>query len=89
MRYSNGIPLGAETNSKFVKYIMVAKGGHVVPIEVKSGVKGSMKSLYELLSKPQKDIPYAMRCSLENFGSFVSPAGKNISICPLYAISNI
>lgn len=86
---SNGIPLGAETNSKFVKYIMVAKGGHVVPIEVKSGVKGSMKSLYELLSKPQKDIPYAMRCSLENFGSFVSPAGKNISICPLYAISNI
>ena len=23
MRYSNGIPLGAETNSKFVKYIMI------------------------------------------------------------------
>ena len=161
---SNGIPLGAETNSKFVKYIMidnalmldflgisdntqeidkailtdtapnlvdkgsiaemmagleilkymspherhdlyywqdtnkgnaaevdyvVAKGGHVVPVEVKSGVKGSMKSLYELLSKPQKDIPYAIRCSLENFGSFVSPVGKPISICPLYAISNI
>ena len=134
---SNGIPLGAETNSKFVKYIMidnalmldflgisdntqeidkailtdtapnlvdkgsiaemmagleilkcmspyerhdlyywqdtnkgnaaevdyvVAKSGHVVPVEVKSGVKGSMKSLYELLSKPQKDIHYAIRC---------------------------
>ena len=161
---SNGIPLGAETNSKFVKYIMidnalmldflgisdntqeidkailtdtapnlvdkgsiaemmagleilkymspyerhdlyywqdtnkgnaaevdyvVAKSGHVVPVEVKSGVKGSMKSLYELLSKPQKDIPYAIRCSLENFGSLVSPIGKPISICPLYAISNI
>ena len=25
----------------------------------------------------------------ENFGSFVSPIGKPISICPLYAISNI
>ena len=161
---SNGIPLGAETNSKFVKYIMidnalmldflgisdntqeidkailtdtapnlvdkgsiaemmagleilkymspherhdlyywqdtnkgnaaevdyvVAKSGHVVPVEVKSGVKGSMKSLYELLSKPQKDIPYAIRCSLENFGSFISPVGKPIYICPLYAISNI
>ena len=33
--------------------------------------------------------PYAIRCSLENFGSFVSPAGKPISICPLYAISTI
>ena len=161
---SNGLPLGAETNSKFVKYIMIdnalmldflgmsdnswgreqdiltdtasnlvdkgslaemmvgleilkymspqerhdlyywqdinkgnaaevdyviSKGGHVVPIEVKSGVKGSMKSLYELLSKPQKDIPCAIRCSLENFGSFVSPSGKPISVCPLYALSNL
>ncbi|MGM9841733.1 MAG: ATP-binding protein [Candidatus Limisoma sp.] len=161
---SNGIPLGAEVNSKFVKYLMidnalmldflgisddikdetnsiltdsatelvdkgnvaemmagleilkymspherhelyywqdtnkgnvaevdyvVAKGGHVVPIEVKSGVKGSMRSLYELLSKPQKDIPYAIRCSLENFGTFTSPSGKPITICPLYAISNL
>ena len=161
---ANGIPLGVETNSKFIKYIMidnalmldflemsdniqdrekliltdtaenivdkggvtemmagleilkymspnerhdlyywqdtnkgnvaevdyvVSREGHVVPIEVKSGVKGSMRSLYELLSKPQKDIPYAIRCSLENFGSFLSPAGKPISICPLYAISNI
>lgn len=161
---SNGIPLGAETNSKFVKYLMIdnalmldflgmsdnsqdiektiltetaqnlvdkgglaemmagleilkymspnerhdlyywqdtnkgnlaevdyviSKNGHVIPVEVKSGVKGSMKSLYELLSKPQKDIPYAIRCSLENFGQFVSPVGKPITICPLYAMSNI
>ena len=71
-----------------VDYV-VAKGGHVVPIEVKSGVKGSMRSLYELLSKPQKDIPYAIRCSLENFGTFTSPSGKPITICPLYAISNL
>ena len=71
-----------------VDYV-VARAGHVVPIEVKSGIKGSMKSLYELLSKPQKDMPYAIRCSLENFGSFMSPVGKSISICPLYALSNI
>lgn len=75
-------------NAAEVDYV-IAKGGHVVPMEVKSGVKGSMKSLYELLSKPQKDIPYAIRCSLENFGSFMSPAGKPISICPLYALSNL
>lgn len=75
-------------NAAEVDYV-VAKGGHVVPIEVKSGVKGSMRSLYELLSKPQKDIPYAIRCSLENFGSFTSPSGKPITVCPLYAISNI
>lgn len=75
-------------NMAEVDYV-ISQGGHVVPVEVKSGVKGSMKSLYELLSKPQKDISSAIRCSLENFGSFMSPAGKPISICPLYAISNI
>ena len=75
-------------NMAEVDYV-ISKYGHVVPIEVKSGVKGSMKSLYEMLSKPQKDIQHAIRCSLENFGSFTSPMGKPISICPVYAISNI
>ncbi|MGM9716726.1 MAG: hypothetical protein ACI3YQ_00475 [Prevotella sp.] len=28
-------------------------------------------------------------CAVRHFGSFVSPIGKPISICPLYAISNI
>ena len=31
----------------------------------------------------------SIRCSLENFGEFVSPKGKKIIVNPLYAISNL
>ncbi len=71
-----------------VDYV-IPRGGTVVPVEVKSGTKGSMKSLYEFMSKPEKDIRSAIRCSLENFGLFTSPACKPIYVCPLYALSNL
>ena len=71
-----------------VDYV-IPRGGTVVPVEVKSGTKGTMKSLYEFMSKPEKDIRSAIRCSLENFGLFTSPAGKPIYVCPLYALSNL
>ena len=56
-------------------------------LEVKSGLRGSMASLYVFMDKEQ--IKYAIRCSLENFGEFVSPKGKKIIVNPLYAISNL
>ncbi len=71
-----------------VDYI-IARGSCIVPIEVKSGTKGSMSSMYSLMSNPQKHIENGIRCSLENFGTFLSPEGKRIDIIPLYAISNI
>lgn len=71
-----------------VDYV-IARGGNIVPIEVKSGVKGSMSSMYSLMRNPQKHIEGGIRCSLENFGSFDSPEGKRIDIIPLYAISNL
>jgi len=37
----------------------------------------------------KEHIKYAIRCSLENFGEFVSPKGKKILVNPLYAISNL
>ncbi len=71
-----------------VDYV-IARSGSIVPLEVKSGVKGSMSSMYSLMSHPQKHIESGIRCSLENFGAFQSPEGKRIDIVPLYAISNL
>ena len=69
-----------------VDYVL-SRGIDIVPMEVKSGLRGSMASLYVFMEK--EHINYAIRCSLENFGEFVSPKGKKILVNPLYAISNL
>lgn len=71
-----------------VDYVL-ARGGNVLPMEVKSGVKGSMSSMYSMMRNPEKHIERGIRCSLENFGSFNSPDGKRIDLVPLYAISQL
>lgn len=71
-----------------VDYI-IAQGSELVPIEVKSGVKGSMSSMYSLMRNPQKHINKGVRCSLENLGTFESPDGKEIDIIPIYAMSKL
>jgi len=69
-----------------VDYVL-SRGIDIVPMEVKSGLRGSMASLYVFMEK--EHIKYAIRCSLENFGEFISPKGKRIVVNPLYAISNL
>ncbi len=70
-----------------------AKNGGVLPIEIKSGMKGGMKSLW--LFMREKHLSSAIRCSLENFGQFeyvdkeASDAIRKVEIYPLYAISNL
>ncbi len=65
----------------------------VVPIEVKAGMKGGMKSLW--LFMREKGLTNAVRCSLENYGDFIftdiecSNAQRHVKICPLYAISRL
>ena len=54
----------------------------IVPLEVKSGTKGSMQSMFQFLN--EKQYQYGIRCSMENFGSF-----QNVKIYPLYGISKI
>lgn len=71
-----------------VDYV-IAQGSEIVPIEVKSGVKGTMSSMYALMRNPQKHINKGIRCSLENLGTFQSPEGKAIDIIPIYAISKL
>lgn len=65
----------------------------IVPLEVKAGVQGGMKSLWEFMR--EKNITQAVRCSLENFGAFdytdtkSDNAIRHVTICPLYAVSQM
>lgn len=65
----------------------------VLPIEVKAGTQGGMKSLWIFMR--EKHLTDAVRCSLENFGSFdyIDKEGhdaiRHIRICPLYALSSL
>ncbi len=65
----------------------------VLPIEVKAGTQGGMKSLW--LFMREKHLTNAIRCSLENFGTFDyedkmdNDAIRHVQICPLYAISQM
>lgn len=54
----------------------------VLPIEVKAGKKGSMKSLSILMS--EKKIPLGIRTSQENFAKLGA-----IRIIPLYMIGEL
>ena len=64
---------------------------NVLPVEVKAGTQGGMKSLW--LFMREKRISEAVRCSLENFGTLdyidneANAAVRHVHICPLYAIS--
>jgi hypothetical protein len=65
----------------------------VLPIEVKAGIQGGMKSLWILMR--EKNLTNAVRCSLENFGAFdfedkdAGSAQRHVEVCPLYAISQL
>ena len=65
----------------------------IVPIEVKSGTQGGMKSLW--LFMREKGLSFAIRTSLENFGHFdykdlqADNEIRHIDIVPLYALSSL
>ena len=64
-----------------VDYVIV-RDMKVVPVEVKSGTSGSMKSMYQMMT--DKKLSYGIRSSLENFGKL-----ERVDIIPLYALSNL
>ena len=66
-----------------VDYIL-SRDMQIVPLEVKAGTSGKMKSLRIFMEK--KKITHAIRCSLENFSRLEN---DGIDIIPLYALSNL
>ena len=70
----------AVSSSAEVDYVLQIKD-KVIPVEVKSAKKGSMKSLYIFLD--EKKSEYGVRLSMENFSSY-----KKVYVFPLYAAGN-
>ncbi len=64
-----------------VDYV-IQQGSTIIPIEVKSGTRGSMHSLRLFLK--EKHLPKGIRVSLENFASF-----EDIDVIPLYAVGSL
>lgn len=74
-----------------VEYV-IAKNARCLPVEVKAGTSGKMKSLRLFMNR--KNLSTGIRCSLENFGmlevSDIDETGHSVSrkigILPLYAV---
>lgn len=66
----------------YMKNYLIQKNEEIVPLEVKSGTKGSMNSMFLFLK--EKNIKHGCRLSMENFAEY-----RNIKVYPLYAITNI
>jgi uncharacterized protein len=61
---------------------LIQKQNEIIPIEVKSGTKGSMNSMFLFLK--EKKARYGCRLSLENFAEY-----DHVRVYPLYALANI
>lgn len=61
---------------------LLQKGTAIIPIEVKSGTKGSMQSLNLFLK--EKNINKGVRISLENYAKY-----NNIEVIPMYAVRGL
>lgn len=70
----------AKNSNAEVDFIVQCNEG-ILPIEIKSGMKGSMRSLYLFLD--EKNIAYGVRSSMENFSEY-----DRIKVCPLYALGD-
>ena len=71
---------GKGTSSE-VDYI-IQRNTKIIPVEVKSGKTGKMKSM--LIYLKQHKAEYGIRLSLENFSKY-----DNIKIIPIYAVNTI
>ena len=71
----------AKSSNAEVDYV-IQKNDQIIPIEVKSGSKGSMQSLHLFMN--EKKSKKGIRVSLENYNSF-----EKIEIVPLYGVSEL
>ena len=80
----------AKNSTAEIDYLL-SRDLKVLPFEVKAGVQGGMRSLWDFMR--EKRLDRAIRCSLENFGKFdyidadAEDAVRHVDICPLYALS--
>ncbi len=70
----------AKSSNAEVDYV-VQKSGQIIPLEIKSGKKGSMRSMNVFLE--EKHSSYGVRFSLENYSQY-----GNTLVIPLYAVGD-
>lgn len=82
-----------ERNSRSEVDYVEPYDARVLPIEIKAETQGGMKSLWNFMR--EKNLSYALRCSLENFAQFdyedklSSGAVRHVDVVPLYAIAQM
>lgn len=69
-------------NSQAEVDYVVQQGDQLVPIEVKAGTKGAMRSMWRFMD--EKNAARGIRLSLEPFGTY-----QNVDAIPLYAVEHI
>ncbi len=80
----------AKNSTAEIDYLL-SRDMKVLPFEVKAGVQGGMKSLWDFMR--EKKLDQAVRCTLENFGKFdyidaeAEGAVRHVEVYPLYALS--
>ena len=80
----------AKNSTAEIDYLF-SRNTQVLPFEVKAGVQGGMRSLWDFMR--EKKLHQAIRCSLENFGKFdyidadAQGEVRHVDIIPLYALS--
>ena len=80
----------AKNSTAEIDYLL-SRDMMVLPFEVKAGVQGGMKSLWDFMR--EKKLDQAVRCSLENFGKFdyidaeAEGVVRHVEVYPLYALS--
>ena len=80
----------AKNSTAEIDYLL-SRDRKVLPFEVKAGVQGGMKSLWDFMR--EKKLDQAVRCSLENFGKFdyidaeAEGAVRHVEVYPPYALS--
>ncbi len=71
----------ARSSNAEVDYV-IQQQDNILPIEVKSGKKGSLQSLFLFLA--EKNVKKGIRFSLENYSAY-----ENIEVFPIYAVSEL
>ncbi len=75
-----------EKNSLAEVDYLLTRNLKVLPLEVKAGTRGGMKSLYGFMQ--DKKLAVGVRSSLENFGQYMNEE-MQVEVVPLYALSNL
>ncbi len=69
-------------NSQAEVDFLVQVHDRIIPVEIKSGIKGAMQSMFLFLK--EKNLPLGLRFSLENYSQY-----QGVRSCPLYAIHEV